>query len=144
MKLVKWNPMLAMTPFERFVEDVLGSFENSRTLPENLWVPRADITEDAEHYYAHLELPGVNKDEVNITIADHVLTISGEKKLAEDRNSLNVLFNERVYGSFERKFTLSDDIDHERIDASFKDGVLTITLPKTERAKRREIKVKGK
>ncbi len=143
MKLVKWNPMLTMSPFERFVEDVLGSFESGRRMQNDQWIPRADITEDAGQYYVHIELPGVSKDDVNITIADHVLSITGEKKIT-GKDGVNVVFNERVYGTFERKFTLSDDIDHAHIDASFKDGVLTITMPKTERAKRREIKVKGK
>lgn len=91
-----------------------------------------------------VELPGVSKDDVKITIESNILTIRGEKKQEKDVKQENYQRIERSYGSFQRSFTLPGTVKSDAIDAIFKDGVLTVTLPKAEEAKPKHIEVKVK
>jgi HSP20 family protein len=106
------------------------------------WIPPTDVFEDAEGVKIVVELPGLKPDEVKLTLENHTLTIRGVKQQVAEENATRVHRYERSYGSFERSFTLPDTADEDRIAAKFEHGVLTVTLPKAERAKAREISVK--
>jgi len=108
------------------------------------WTPAVDIAEHDDEYLVKVELPGVNKEDVKITIESNVLTIRGEKKQEKETKKENYHRVERNYGSFQRSFTLPSTVKSDKIDASYKDGILSISLPKAEEAKPKQIEVKVK
>ena len=105
--------------------------------------PAIDVSEDDGHYVVSVELPGVGKDDVTVECHDGVLTIRGEKKSEREEKKEKSRYLERSYGAFSRSFTLPPNADPDRIQASFKDGVLTVTIAKTEEAKPRVISIKA-
>jgi HSP20 family protein len=107
------------------------------------WTPSCDVFEDKENLKIVVELPGVKPEDVKLSIENQVLTVRGEKKQVAEENSDRWHRYERSYGSFERTFTLPSTVDAERIQATVDQGVLTITLPKSEKAKPREIPVRA-
>jgi HSP20 family protein len=111
-------------------------------LVTSAWVPATDIFEDAEGLKISIELPGLKPEDVKLTIENDTLTIRGEKKQIAEEKTTKVHRYERTYGSFERSFTLPNTLDAERVAARFENGVLTVALPKAEKAKPREIQVK--
>jgi HSP20 family protein len=106
------------------------------------WAPLADITEDDKEYIIKTELPDVKKDDVKVTVENGVLTIAGERKFEKEEKKKKYHRVERAYGRFIRSFTLPDDADAGKVKADFKDGVLTVHLPKSEHAKSKQIEVK--
>ncbi len=106
--------------------------------------PRVDVTEDKNNLYVHAEIPGVDKKDIKINVVGDELTISGEKKSEEKDENKNYFRLERSSGSFSRSFTLPAEVVIDKIEAEYKDGVLNITLPKTEEAKvvEKQIEVK--
>lgn len=106
------------------------------------WYPSADISEGKDAYTVKIELPGVTKEDVKITLQENVLTIQGEKKQEKETKETNFHRLERSFGSFSRSFRLPSLIKADKIDANYKDGVLTIVMPKSEEAKSKEIEIK--
>ncbi len=106
------------------------------------WYPSADISEGKDAYTVRVELPGVTKDDVKITLQENVLTIQGEKKQENETKDTNYHRLERSYGSFSRSFRLPTLVKADKIDANYKDGVLSIVLPKADEAKTKEIEIK--
>lgn len=106
-------------------------------------VAPVDVVENNEAYVIKAELPGISKNDVKITLHENVLTIKGEKKQEKEEKDRNFHRVERSYGSFERSFTLPSGVKDDKIEAAYKDGILTITLPKAEEAKPKEIEVKA-
>ena len=141
MTLVKFQPQADLGNFnkklKKFFEDFDSPFFNdwSKNFNTNVFTPRADVTEDKDNLYVHAEIPGVNKDDVKVNVTGDVLTISGEKKTEQKDENKNYYRIERTQGAFSRSFTLPAEIVVDKISAEFKDGVLNITLPKTEEAK---------
>jgi HSP20 family protein len=105
------------------------------------WVPATDVSEDANTIQITMELAGVNPEDVRISLEGNVLTIRGEKRQEDEENSERVHRIERIYGMFERAFVLPNTADSERIEAQCENGVLTVSIPKVERARPREIRV---
>jgi HSP20 family protein len=105
------------------------------------WVPPTDVSEDANSIRISMELAGVNPDDVRISLENNVLTIRGEKQQEEEESDDRVHRIERIYGMFQRTFVLPNTVDPERIEARHENGVLTVSIPKTERARPREIRV---
>ena len=103
--------------------------------------PTVDIKENDTNYELAVELPGVPKNEVTVEVHDHTLTIHGEKKFKEESKEGNVYRMESRYGSFSRSFTLPDDAQSEGIKAEFKDGILTLSIPKAEETKPKLVKI---
>jgi HSP20 family protein len=101
-----------------------------------------DITENENSYVVKAELAGLSKDDVKITMKEDVLTIRGEKKSETKSENENVHLLERRYGRFVRAFRLPSSVNSKKIDATFKDGILTLSLPKAEEAKPKEIEIK--
>jgi HSP20 family protein len=122
----------------RFWDDFFGRpAASSRTLR-----PAVDVSESESELTVVVELPGLTKDDVKITIEDGVLNVSGEKKFDEQKKDRTFHRIERFYGAFQRSMTLPRDVDANAADASFKDGVLTITLPKSESSKPKTLKIR--
>jgi HSP20 family protein len=106
------------------------------------WVPPVDVIETDHHYELAVELPGVNGSEVKVVVRDSVLTLSGERPAIPAAEGTKSHLSERRYGAFQRRFTLPKDADGERVSAEFKAGVLTISVPKREEVKPKEIEVR--
>jgi HSP20 family protein len=117
----------------------------SDTWSKSAITPRLDVVDDEKAYRVTIELPGMNEKDVAVTVKDRILTIRGEKKEDKEQKDKDVFRRERAYGSFRRSLELPDDVDGNQIAARFKDGVLTIELPKTKEAqeKARQIPVKA-
>lgn len=108
---------------------------------EAKWKPSSDITETRDGYMVRTELPGVSKEDVSITVKDNLLTIAGEKCQEDTDESQNYRRKENRYGSFERSFSLPPKVLPDSINAEFTNGVLTLSIPKPEEAKSREIPI---
>jgi len=106
------------------------------------WAPSVDITEDDKEYVVKADLPEVKKEDVKVTVENGVLTITGERKFEKEEKGKKYHRIERSYGNFLRSFTLPDGSDGAKINAEFKDGVLQVHLPKTEKAKAKAVEVK--
>ena len=142
MTLVRWDPVRELASMEvdrlhRMFNDFYGG-PFSRT-----WVPAVDVFEtDAHEFVIKAELPDVKREDINITFDNGVLTLSGERKAEFDTSRDSYHRIERHHGSFMRSFTLPTSVDPARIEASYKDGVLTVRVPKREEAKPKQIEIK--
>lgn len=105
------------------------------------WSPALDLYDDKDAFVAKVELPGMKKEEIQITLHDGALTISGERKHEAEKNEGQTFRSERYFGKFQRSVTLPASVDVNKVTASYKDGVLTVHLPKAEEAKPRQIDV---
>lgn len=105
------------------------------------WFAPTDVSEDENALQITMELPGVDPDDVRLSLENNILTIRGEKKQQIDENSERVHRFERTYGMFERTFALPNTVDPDRIEARYENGVLSVRIPKVERARPREIRV---
>jgi HSP20 family protein len=114
--------------------------EQGSVITSTLFAP-TDVSEDENALQITMELPGVDPDDVRLSLENNVLTIRGEKKQQFDENNERVHRFERVYGVFERTFVLPNTVDPDRIEARFENGVLIVRIPKAERARPREIRV---
>ena len=137
------SPLFA-DPFFRGFERLFGDDLLSRwneDVGENRWVPPIDVREREDRLEFTAELPGLKKDDIDITVEDRVLTLSGERKFesTEEKNGYHRI--ERSYGRFTRSFTLPHEVDQDNVKATFEDGLLTIEIPKSEEAKPRKIEI---
>jgi len=107
------------------------------------WMPNIDITENETEFSVRAEVPGIDKNDIDITLTEGLLTIKGEKKYENEEKSENFHRRESCYGSFARSFRLSSEIENDKIEANYKDGVLKITLPKMEAVAPKKIEVKS-
>jgi len=125
----------------RFLNDAFGGLDGHS--PDDApvaWVPAVDVVEDANAIRIVAEVPGVSSDDVKISLENNVLTIHGTKQQAAEDRSERVRY-ERAYGAFARSFTLPTTVDPNDIKANYEQGVLTVTLPKVEKARPRQIPV---
>lgn len=129
MRLRRWDPVVEFDDlFSR-----LGSLMNGewpQLSREGNWLPRTDITEDAETYQLHIELPEVKKEDIQVQVDHGMLTVRGER--TQETTDTQHHLTERVFGHFARRFTLPDNVDSSHVEAEYKDGMLYLTLPKTE------------
>jgi HSP20 family protein len=156
MPLIRWNPTRELGSFpsdilsmQREMNRMFDSLFHSglpdeTALPPTTWSPAVDIAEHDDGYVVKMEIPGVDKNDVKITMQDNTLTVRGEKKQERESRGSNYHRVERSFGAFQRSFTLSSSVKPEKIDASFKDGILNIELPKAEESKPKQIDVKVK
>jgi HSP20 family protein len=105
------------------------------------WSPALDVFDDKDNLVVKAELPGLKKDEINLSLHDGVLTISGERKREVEKKEGESFRSERYFGKFQRSVTLPTAVDSTKVTAGYKDGVLTVELPKSEEAKPRQIAV---
>jgi HSP20 family protein len=153
-----WQPLARLrTDMERMFEDFFSSVSSSlsgrkgtvepfRTV-ERMFTgsaPAVDLVEKENTYEMSVELPGLDDKDVRLSLKDDVLTLSGEKKEQTEEKKQGYHFSERRFGSFRRSFRLPDDVDQDKIEANFKKGVLTVTLPKNPEAAKSEKKIEVK
>ncbi len=105
--------------------------------------PLINLTEDANHFYIRAELPGVQPDDLDISATSNSLTVSGERRIPAENDGARYHRREREAGRFSRVLNLPDQVDSDQIDATCRNGVLTITVPKSEKSKPRQISVKA-
>jgi len=111
--------------------------------PVGTWVPPVDIYERGDDLVVRAEMPGLNRDDIEVNVQSGTLTLKGERKRDQEYSDENVHRIERQYGSFARSFTLPTEVDASRIKAVYKDGVLEINLPKAEAAKPKKVEIRG-
>ncbi len=121
--------------------DLFASQEGETNDEHTSWMPTVDISETENGFEIRAELPGVVEDDVHVSVTDNLLTIKGEKRQEEETDNKNYHRVERRYGNFQRSFTLPRDVETTDIKAGYKDGVLTLTIPKAEAAKPTEIPI---
>ena len=148
MRLVKWKPAAGLPVyhdhFERMFDDFFGVNRRRMDLQNFDWTPRVNVEEKEELFEITAEVPGMKKDEIDIEVQDGVLTIRGERKFEKEENGTNYHICERSYGTFQRAFTLPENVREDNIEAEYKDGILRLALPKAEPQKPKEIKVEVK
>lgn len=123
--------------FRPFGGDLSSNVEGQAT-----WLPAMDIRESKEAYTVTAELAGMSKKDFEITVEDNVLTVSGARSFENESEDENYHRIERSYGSFKRSFTLPIQVIQDKVDAGYKNGILTISLPKAEEAKQHKIEIK--
>lgn len=129
---------------KRMFDKSLGfSGSSPNALSEQAWGPVVDICETDENYQLEADLPGMNKDDINIDLQGNVLTLSGERKHEERTSDEGLVRTERRYGKFVRSFTLPQNVDPSGIKANYNNGVLKLVLPKSEESKPKQIKVES-
>ena len=130
MTLIKFEPFrdldLMNTNIRRFFDDFPATAQEF----SSTYHPRIDIYEDDKKIYFEAEVPGISKKDLNISVHDNVLTVTGEKKKELEQKGKNFFRSERSYGSFTRSFTLPDEVNTEKIEAKFNDGILKIEIEK--------------
>jgi len=143
---ILWNRRGSLTgpTVDDLVERFFYGWPTFERTGEELWAPRADVHETDKEVFVDLELPGIKKDEIKIEVKNDVLTISGERKQERKTETPEGSRIERHYGKFERSFSLPETVSVDKISAAYTNGVLTLTLPKTEKALPKEIKVEVK
>jgi HSP20 family protein len=144
MSLVRWEPFSAMDEmFNRF-PSLIGRWPKFAADAESKveWSPSVDISETGEEYLIRAALPAVKKEDLKVTVADGMLTLSGERTQKEQQKDEKFHKVETYYGSFSRSFALPDAVDQAAIRAESKDGVLTIHVPKTKVETRKPTTIK--
>ncbi|MDN3510149.1 MAG: Hsp20/alpha crystallin family protein [Candidatus Jettenia sp. CY-1] len=147
MNLINWdkkNPLNSLTHIQHEMSDLLD-FLNSAHQAENYIsaeFPQIIVSINDENIIVRAELPGVKTADLNIQVVDEVLTIKGERKPATETQKINYLRRERDYGTFARSIMLPERVDIEKVAASYKNGVLTVKLPKSAEAKPKQIEIK--
>ncbi len=147
MALVRWDPFRELEEVSdrlnrMFARPATRSSNGKETMIVADWTPSVDISETEGEYQIKAEIPDVKKEDVKVTLEDGVLTIQGERKHEKEEKGKKYHRIERSYGSFVRTFSLPDVIDDDKVKAEFKDGVLNLYLPKSEKAKPKAIEVK--
>jgi HSP20 family protein len=129
---------LMRAEMNRVFESTFGSFPRSPA-PLSRWNPPVDVYQDKDLFTVIVELPGLKKEEIEISLHDDTLAISGERKREESGEQ--EFLTERSYGKFQRSLTLPTAVDAEKVKASYKDGLLQVVLPKAEEAKSKQIEI---
>jgi HSP20 family protein len=132
--LTRWDPFKEMDDLQKRLSSVFGLASRPANGKEEMtvaqWLPLVDITEDDKEYLIKAELPEVKKEEVKVNVESGVLTISGERKFEKEQKDERAIRVESFYGTFERRFSLPDNVDTGAITAESKDGVLRVRIPK--------------
>lgn len=146
MELIRWNPMRDMFGTQhrvnRFMDDFFWPAGNSK-LEDSLWDwnPKVDVYDKDNHIILKAELPGVDKEHIEVDVKDRVLTLKGERFLDNEVKEDNYFRRERSFGKFERRFILPVSVNAEDIKAAYKDGLLKVEIPKPMDAKPKQITV---
>lgn len=146
MPITRWEPFRDLISTQDrfnqlFNETFTRAFGGRHEASPRGWVPAVDIYETDENLVLQAELPGINPDNVEVRVEDNTLYLSGERKFEKEVKEENLHRVERSYGTFTRSFALPGSIDADKVKAEYKDGVLTLTMPKREEAKPRTIKI---
>lgn len=146
MNLIKWDPLRELEGVSNSLNRIFGraparTESNNEMLTMADWAPSVDISETDAAYLVKAEIPGVRKEDVKVAIQDGMLTLQGERRQEKEEKGKKFHRVERCYGSFMRSFRMPDDADEGKVKAEFKDGMLNITLAKSEKAKPKQVNV---
>jgi len=146
MALIRWDPFREMASLQERMNRLFSDFRiraplGEEEITQGSWVPPVDIYETVESIVLEAELPGITKEDIVVEVKDGTLTLKGDRKFEKEVKEENYHRVERSYGAFQRAFTLPGTVQHDKVKAKFKDGILEITLPKVEQAKPKQIKV---
>jgi len=128
---------------DRLFESPLAALTQSPNQFSSGWMPAVDLYEDQDALHLKAEVPGMRKEDIQLSIHDGVLSLSGERTLDEKYTAAEVCRSERSLGRFQRTLTLPVPVDVEKVKATYKDGILSVVLPKTEESKPKHIEVKA-
>jgi len=138
MKLMQYTrPGLAFDRLANLQDELTRLFDSSA----EGWTPALDVHEDKDSYTIRVELPGMKREEIQVSLQDEALIISGERKADAKKEETEVHRQERFYGKFSRALTFPTAVAGDKVTAAYKDGVLTVTLPKAEQAKPKQINI---
>ena len=149
MTLTRWqnpnrtsdNPFEQLTHLRQEMQRLFESPFAGLTQGFNAWAPAVDLFEDKDNVIVKAELPGMKKEDIDVSLHDGTLTISGERKLERKKEEGETYRSERFYGRFQRSVLLPTSVAADKVNASYRDGILTITLPKSEESKPKQIAV---
>ncbi|MCX7858159.1 MAG: Hsp20/alpha crystallin family protein [Deltaproteobacteria bacterium] len=144
-EITPWRPFKELERIRKEMDELWESFFERRPVRTgelSEWLPSIDFSETKNSYVVKAELPGIDPKNIDISLTENMLTIKGEKKQEKEEEGENYHFVERSYGSFTRSIKLPGQVQSDKISASYKNGVLKVVLPKTEEAKKKEIKIK--
>jgi HSP20 family protein len=146
-ELTTWKPFRELERMRGDVDRLWDAFFEGRPwkgVPEveGQWIPALDVAETKDSVVVKAELPGMDPKDIDISLNDGHLTIKGEKKQEREEKEENYHFIERSYGSFVRSVQLPKEVKTDNVNASYKNGVLKVVLPKSEKAKTKEVKIK--
>lgn len=135
---------LSLSGNDHFWPRFFDPFREFGTAVSNFFSPSVDAVDKDDSYEIRVELPGVSEKDVEVSVENNTLTIKGEKRSEQEEKDKNYYFSERRYGSFQRSFRLPEDVSDDKIHANYKDGVLTLHLPKSEHREKAPRKVEIK
>ncbi|NLW82400.1 MAG: Hsp20/alpha crystallin family protein [Desulfovibrionales bacterium] len=142
MTLMKWDPWREIEDmFDRYTKAVGVPRGGQEALASSDWSPRVDISETETAFLINADIPGVEKDQVKVSVENGVLTIQGERKSEKEEKGKKFHRVERFMGTFVRRFTVPDNVDPDGIKATFKDGMLQLHLPKSEKTRPKAIDI---
>ena len=145
-ELATWKPVKEFESMRSEMDRLWDSFfvgkPRKRGDEEGHWLPSVDVSETKNDVVVKVELPGMNSKDLDISLSDGTIVIKGEKKQEKEEKEENYHFVERSYGKFIRTVPLPKEVKHDKVSASYKDGILKVVLPKSEEAKTKEIKIK--
>jgi len=145
MEIVPRSSFGELSPLRREMDDLWNRFFGERRLPRIFardWLPLVDISETKDNLVVKAELPGLEAKDIDVSISGDVLNIRGEKKKEEEKKDEHYHYCERYAGSFQRSLRLPVGTKGDKVEATFKNGVLNITIPKAEEAKKKQIEIK--
>ena len=145
--IVRWDPFRELQDVHNRLTNIferpsLRRDDKAEWIGESEWSPMVDVSEDDKHYTVKVELPEMKREDIKVSLESGVLSISGERRFEKEEKGKKYHRVERAYGSFIRSFTLPDNADANQADAQYRDGVLTVNVGKSEKAKPRAIDVK--
>lgn len=144
MSLTRYEPWNMLNDVNNLFENLLQRRNADNSYVETShWMPAVDIKEDPNQFVLYADLPGVDKDKIEIAMENNILTIKGDRQEEHKEENDNYSRVERIKGSFYRRFTLPDTADSEKISAKTKNGVLEVIIPKKEKAQPRRITIKA-
>ncbi len=145
MTLVRWDPFRDLVGIQERLSRVLAESSHRFNHDEGYgaWVPPVDIFEKGDHLVIRAEVPGVDRNDIDVRVENGVLQMRGERKADPDVDQTTAYRMERLYGSFTRSFTLPTTVDASKIAAKYRDGVLELTIPKAESAKPKKVQIEA-
>jgi HSP20 family protein len=139
-----WRPFRELEEWERRFDDLLGRPLWRLPVDERGWMPAVDVFEKEDKFVVKAELPGMKEDDIDVSVVDDTLSIKGEKKTETEVKNEDYYRCERSYGTFYRSIPIPSNVDANKIEASFEDGVLEVNLPKSAKVKPKKISVSAK
>ncbi len=142
--LAAFSPLARLSAFQQEVDRLFDLSPFTGTHGNGGWSPALDLYQDKDNFLVKAELPGMKREHITLSLHDGLLTLAGERQHEKAQDEKATLRNERFFGRFERTITLPTQVDGTRVQASYEDGILTVTLPKAEAAKPRQIEIAAK